>query len=290
MSMAVLELQLLGPVEARVDGRAVPLGARKQRLVLAILALEANHQVPVDRLVDLVWPEEPPRTATHAVRVCVSALRAVLAATGATAGIATRGDGYLLAVDPSCVDVHRFRALVASAGEAAGDAERVALLDRALALWSGPALAGTAPPATQERLFAGLQEARMAAVEDRVDAQLRLGRHRDLVDELADLTGAYPLRERLAGQQMVALYRSGRAGDALSAYRRIRRDLAEQLGLDPGAGLQERHAAILRGEDPAPASTGEVSAAAAVPAELPATPAASSAAPPNWPPSTPWPP
>jgi DNA-binding SARP family transcriptional activator/tetratricopeptide (TPR) repeat protein len=272
MSMAVLELRLLGPVEARVDGRPVPLGARKQRLVLAILALEANRQVPVDRLVDLLWPEEPPRTAAHAVRVCVSGLRAVLAAAGDAAGIATRGEGYLLAVDPSSVDVHRFRTLVASAGDTAGDAERVALLDMALGLWSGPALGGTAPPATQERLCASLQEARMAAVEDRVDALLRLGRHRELVDELADLTAAHPLRERLAEQQMVALYRTGRPGDALAAYRRVRGDLAEQLGLDPGAGLQARHAAILRGEAPVPDPPGPAKAGVAVPAQLPTVP------------------
>jgi DNA-binding SARP family transcriptional activator/tetratricopeptide (TPR) repeat protein len=275
MPMAVLELRLLGPVEARVDGRPVPLGARKQRLVLAILALEANRQVPVDRLVDLLWPEGPPRTATHAVRVCVSGLRAALTTAGKAADIVTRGDGYLLAIEPSHVDVHRFRALVGSAREAHGDAERVALLDQALRLWSGPALAGTAPAATQERLCAGLEEARLCAVEDRVDAVLRLGRHRELVDGLADLTAAHPLRERLAEQQMVALYRSGRPGDALAAYRRVRHDLAEQLGLDPEAGLRALHAAILRGEDPAVPAPGSpapatAGAAATAPAQLPA--------------------
>ncbi len=274
MPMAVPELRLLGPVEARADGRPIPLGARKQRLVLAILALEANRQVPVERLVDLVWPDGAPRTATHAVRVCVSGLRTALAAAGTAIDIATRGSGYLLAIDPSHVDVHRFRALVASAREAAGDAARVTLLDRALDLWSGPALAGTAPAATQERLCAGLEEARLAAVEDRLDALLRLGRHRDLVDELADLVADYPLRERLAGQQMLALYRSGRPGDALAAYRRVRHDLVEQLGLDPGAALQTLQAAILRGADPVPVAAAPVAAGAGtsgpVPAQLPA--------------------
>src|SRR5690242_9259768 len=138
--MAELELRLLGPVEARVAGRPVPLGARKQRLVLAILALEANRQVPVERLVDLVWPDEPPRTATHAVRVCVSGLRAALSGALRAAGgldILTRGTGYLLAVDPSTVDAHRFRALVATARDAADDARRLAALEEALALWTG---------------------------------------------------------------------------------------------------------------------------------------------------------
>ena len=271
-SRAELELRLLGPVEARVDGRPVPLGPRKQRLVLAILALEANRQVPVERLVDLVWPDEPPRTATHAVRVCVSGLRAALAGTLRAAGgldIQTRGTGYLLAVNPSIVDVHRFRALVGAAREAADDTRRLALLEQALALWTGPALAGTAPPETQERLCAGLEEARLAAVEDRVDALLRLGRHRELLDELADLVAAQPLRERLAGQQMLALYRSGRAGDALAAYRRVRADLAEQLGLDPDAALQRLQAAILRDEDPS-APDAAPAAAVVVPAQLPA--------------------
>ncbi len=274
--MAELELRLLGPVEARVDGRPVPLGTRKQRLVLAILALEANRQVPMERLVDLVWPDGPPRTATHAVRVCVSGLRAVLAGAGAGVDIVTRGTGYLLAADPSTVDAHRFRSLLSQARDAPGDADRVALLDGALALWTGQPLAGAAPPATAQRLCAGLEEARLTAVEDRLDALLRLGRHREQVDELADLVSRYPLRERLAGQQMLALYRSGRAGDALAAYRRLRADLAEQLGLDPDAALQRLEVAILRDEDPLPAPppaalavAAPTAAVVAVPAQLP---------------------
>jgi DNA-binding SARP family transcriptional activator/tetratricopeptide (TPR) repeat protein len=266
--MATLELRLLGTVEARVDGRPVPLGPRKQRLVLAILALEANRQVPVERLVDLVWPDGPPRTATHAVRVCVSGLRAAL--TGTDADIATRGTGYLLVIDPSVVDAHRFRELAARARESATDAHRLALLDEALGLWSGPALDGAASRAIQERLCAGIEDARLAAVEDRADALLRLGRHRDLVDELTGLVAAHPLRERLAGHQMLALYRSGRTGDALAAYHRIRTDLAEQLGLDPDGALQRLQTAILRGEN-----------SAASPPATHATPAGGP--PPAWP-------
>jgi DNA-binding SARP family transcriptional activator/tetratricopeptide (TPR) repeat protein len=274
-AMATLELRLLGTVEARVDGRTAPLGPRKQRLVLAILALEANRQVPVERLVDLVWPDGPPRTATHAVRVCVSGLRAALA--GTEADIQTRGTGYLFVIDPSAVDAHRFRELAARARESATEAHRVALLDEALGLWSGPALDGAAPPATRERLCAGLEDARLAAVEDRADALLRLGRHGELVDELTNLVAAHPLRERLAGQQMLALYRGGRTGDALTAYQRIRSDLAEQLGLDPDGALQRLQAAILRGEDPAPSPpvadatpTAGPPPARPIPAQLPA--------------------
>ena len=248
-----VELRLLGSVQARVDGHSIALGARKQRLVLAILALEAGHQVPMERLVDLIWPDGPTATATHAVRVCVSGLRAAFAG---EVDIPAQGTGYLLTIEPTCVDAHRFRALLAAARAAPTDPERVALLDRALGLWSGPALGGTAPPVTRERLCAGLEEARLAALEDRVDAQLRLGRHREMADELADLTAAHPLRERLAGQQMVALHRSGRSGDALAAYRRVRHDLAEQLGLDPGAALQRLEVAILRDDDPLPTADG----------------------------------
>jgi DNA-binding SARP family transcriptional activator len=246
-----VELRLLGSVQARIDGRAIALGARKQRLVLAILALEAGHQVPVERLVALVWPDGPTPTATHAVRVCVSGLRAAL---GPTVEIVTEGNGYRLATDPSTVDAYQFRTLLSAARSVPDDAARVALLDQALGLWSGPALAGTASSRIRERLCAGLEEARLTAIEDRVDALLRLGRLRDLVDELADLTSAHPLRERLAGQQMLALYRSGRQGDALAAYRRFRHDLAEQLGLDPGTVLQGFELAILRDEDPQPAA------------------------------------
>ncbi len=260
--MAV-EVRLLGPVQALVDGRPVDLGARKQRLVFAILALEAGHLVPVERLVDLVWPDGATRTAAHAVRVSVSGLRAAF---GGAVDIVTRGTGYLLAVDPSTVDAHRFRALLAAARQAGSDAARVALLDDALALWTGPALEGAAPPATRDRLCAGLAEARLGAVEDRVDALLRLGRHGELVDELADLTAAHPLRERLAGQQMLVLYRNGRPADALAAYRRIREELAEQLGLDPGTELRRYEVAILRDEDPLPLSPVQR------PAQLPADP------------------
>ena len=269
ITLVTVELRLLGSVEAHVDGRPIALGPRKQRFVLAILALEAAHQVPMERLVDLIWPDGPTPSATHAVRVCVSGLRAAF--TGAV-DILAQGSGYLLAVDPTTVDAHRFRALLAAARVASSDTERLGLLDRALGLWSGPALGGTAPPATRERLCAGLEEARLAAIEDRVDAQLRLDRHRELVDELADLTSTYPLRERLAGQQMVALYRSGRSGDALAAYRRVRHDLAEHLGLDPGAALQRLEVAILRDDVQLPTVDGGGSALVQAPVQATSAP------------------
>jgi DNA-binding SARP family transcriptional activator/tetratricopeptide (TPR) repeat protein len=262
-----LKLRLLGPVEAWAGGREIGLGPRKQRLVLAVLALEVNRPVGVARLVDLAWPEDPPRTATHAIRVCVSALRAAFRDV-AGIDIELQGSGYALVTDPMTIDVHCFRSLLAQARGVGDDTARAALLDRALDLWSGPALAGAASPETQQRLCAGLEDTRLGALEDRLDAQLRLGRHHELAGELAGLVTVHPLRERLAGQLMLALYRDGRSGDALDAFRRYREHLAEELGLDAGAPLRQLELAILRNDEatltPAPAA-----AAGPVPAQLP---------------------
>ena len=268
-----VRIRLLGPVGAWDGQRAIALGPRKQRLVFAVLALEAGRAVDVARLVDLAWPEEPPRTAQHAIQVCVSGLRSALrGADGLDVRLA--GSGYLLAADRSVIDAHRFRSLLArargAAGDAAGDEARVALLDEALALWSGAALAGTATPAVAERLCAGLEEARLGALEDRLDALLRLGRHRDVLEELRGLVAANPLRERLAGQLMTALYRDGRAAEALDGFRRYRQRLAEDLGLDAGPALRDLELAILRNEAPpepgGPRSEAKVSVPSSVPA------------------------
>jgi DNA-binding SARP family transcriptional activator/Tfp pilus assembly protein PilF len=245
--MAV-EFRLLGPVEAWSQGQRIELGPRQQRLLLAILALEVNRLVPVDRLVELIWPVRPPRTARHAVQVMVSGLRAVLARAGEDTAVELAGDGssYGLRADPRCVDAHRFRYLVDQARTVDRGLERVARLDEALALWIGPALAGTGTPDLCDRLCGGLEEARLAAVEDRVDARLSLSAHREVLDELTGLVAAFPLRERLVGQLMLALYRCGRAGEALEVYRQARERLSDELGLDPGADLRDLELAILR--------------------------------------------
>ncbi len=274
-----VRIRLLGPVAAWDGQRAIALGPRKQRLVFAVLALEAGRAVDVARLVDLAWPEDPPRTAQHAIQVCVSGLRSALRGAGGL-DIRLAGSGYLLAADRSAIDAHRFRSLLAQARGAtrdvAGDEARVALLDEALALWSGAALAGTATPSVAERLCAGLEEARLGALEDRLDALLRLGLHREVLGELQGLVAVNPLRERLAGQLMTALHRDGRAAEALDGFRRYRRRLAEDLGLDPGPALRDLELAILRNEtppEPGGASTAEAPAprapGAPVPAQLP---------------------
>ena len=277
-----MQFRLLGSVEAWHDGRRVPLGPRKQRFVLAVLALEANRLVPVDRLVELAWPDSPPRSARHAIQVCVSRLRAVLAqaaqeAQAAQAAVlATEGSGYVLRTDPMRVDAHRFRSLVAQARDAGTDEQAAAVFREALGLWRGPPLAGTAPEEVRARLCRGLDEARLVAVEDWIDAELRLGHHRALLDQLAELSASNPLRERLIGQFMLALHRSGRTADALEVSRHTRSRLVDELGLDPGPQLQRLESAILR-RDPTLDPTGQEPALArrrptppASPAQLPA--------------------
>src|SRR5262249_20875998 len=157
------------------------LGPRQRRLVLAILGCEVNRLVPVQRLVELVWPWSVPRSAVHAIHVNVSGLRQVLAAADNQTTLEAHGTGYLLRADPQSIDVHRFTALLTRARQADDNPGRVALIDEALALWRGPMLADIAPDTTRDRLGAGLAEARLVAVEDRLDALLRLGRHGDVV-------------------------------------------------------------------------------------------------------------
>ena len=271
LSVAELRLRLLGTVESRAGDTVLLLGPRQQRFLLAVLALEVNRPVPVERLVDLLWPSAPPRTAGHAIQVYISGLRAAFARHDGLE-IHTEGPSYRLVADPMTIDVHRFRSVLNDAAEADRDDARIALLDEALALWTGPPLYGVASPEIGERLGAGLIEARLNAVEDRIDARLRLGRHRELIDELTGLVAAEPHRERLVGQLMLALYRCGRPADALGVARATRQLFAEQLGLDPGPPLQRLELAIMR-QDPALLWSEPVRAAAAygtVPAQLPA--------------------
>ncbi|HEU4421674.1 MAG TPA: BTAD domain-containing putative transcriptional regulator [Pilimelia sp.] len=246
-----MELRLLGPVQAWTRGEQVRLGSRRERLVLAILALEANHLVPVERLIDLSWPDGPPRSARACIQTDVHRLRAVLGTIGAGeygVRVASEKPGYVLRMDPMRIDAHRFIALVDRARAAADDAARTALLDEALGLWRGPALAGAADGETRVRLCNRLDEVRAVAVEDRIDARLRLGEHNDVLGELADLVQRYPLRERLAALLMRAQQRGGRPADALRTYQEIRRRLADELGLDPGTELQRLHQEVLRGD------------------------------------------
>jgi ABC-2 type transport system ATP-binding protein len=206
-----------------------------------------NQPVTVDRLVDLIWLDTPPRTARHAVQVCVSRLRATLGETAdGTIRIITRGATYTLQADPMCIDVFRFRALVHDARDEPMDGAGVATLRRALALWHGPPLADVANPTDQ--LCRGLEEARLAAAEEWLDAELRLGRHSVVIDQLVELAAQHPDRQRLVALLMLALYRHGRAPEALRTYHLARVRLVDEFGLDPHVELQQLESAILRAD------------------------------------------
>jgi class 3 adenylate cyclase len=234
--MPALEVLLLGPLEARIDGLPVELRRPKQRALLALLALRAGEVVSVDRLVDELWGEAPPRSAVGSLQNLVSDLRKTL---GAEA-LVTRSPGYVLAVDREVVDAHRFERLVQ---KGQGDAEA---LREALALWRGQPLAELASEPFVQAEVARLEELRAGAREDLFDVELELGRHGQLVADLEVFVAEHPLRERPRGQLMLALYRSGRQADALEAYRNARETLVEELGLEPSSELQRLEQAILR--------------------------------------------
>ncbi|MGH3040356.1 MAG: AfsR/SARP family transcriptional regulator, partial [Gaiellaceae bacterium] len=243
-----MTFSLLGPLEARVDGEALPLGGARQRSLLALLLLHANETVSRERLIEGVWGAERPSTIGAALNVHLSKIRKLLAAAGTDATLVTELHGYVLRVDPERLDLHRFERLVREGRQAlvAGHAEEAAAtLDRALALWRGPPLAELALDASVDGALARFGELRLSGLEDRFEAELLLGRHTELVAELEEFVRAHPLREHARAQLMVALYRSGRQSEALQAYRDARMLLAEELGLDPGPELQRIEKAIL---------------------------------------------
>ncbi|MGZ4224465.1 MAG: BTAD domain-containing putative transcriptional regulator [Solirubrobacteraceae bacterium] len=250
-----MEFRVLGDLEVRHDGVAIPLGAHQQRAVLAILVLHAGEVVSADRLMDELWGDEPPARAAKTVQVYVSRLRKALSTAGATSAdlIVTRDHGYVLQVDPAQVDVRVFERLLDEGRQAHAECafERAAdVLAEGLALWRGPPLADFTFDPFAAREIARLKERHLEALELRIGADLELGRHGALVAELETLTAEHPLRERLRGQRMLALYRSGRQSEALELYAETRRLLVDELGIEPSAELRELHQAML-GQDPA---------------------------------------
>ena len=245
----MLEFRILGPLQVLDDDRTVELGGARQRAVLAILLLHRGETLSVDRIVDLVWGERSPATAVKTVQVYVSHLRRALVEDVLTT---TRG-GYALEVEPERIDALRFERLVEEGRAAlvAEAPERAAELLRAgLALWRGPPLADLAYEAFAQNAAAQLDERRLEALEARIEADLRLSRHAELVAELEGLVREHPVRERLRAQHMLALYRSGRQADALESFRDGRRSLIEELGIEPGRELRELEQAVLA-QDPA---------------------------------------
>jgi len=245
-----MEFRVLGPLEVTRAGRALRLGAARERSVLAILLLNANGVVAVDSVVDQLWPEAPPDSAVHAVHVSISRLRRVLD-DGGTRRIETRKPGYLVRVESGELDLHVFERLCREGRSLAaeGDPESAsALFAEASALWRGPALADLADEPFARAAAVHLAEARMEAVEGRIAADLELGRHARLVAELEEWVAVHPLRERLRAQLMRALYGCGRQADALAVFRQTRALLVDELGIEPGPELREVEASILAGD------------------------------------------
>jgi DNA-binding SARP family transcriptional activator len=251
-----MHFQILGPLEILVRGRPLPLTAAKQKALLAILLLHPNEVVSSDRLIDELWGSEPPGSAANALQVYVSQLRGLLEPQREkgepSAVLPALAGGYLLRVVPEALDAHRFEQGLSegiaarSAGDPAGGAER---LRRALALWAGTALADfTYEPFAQSEIVR-LEELRVVALEERIEADLELGGHAALVSELEGLVREHPLRERLRGELMLALYRCGRQVEALELYQESYRILNDELGISPGPELRELEQAILR-QDP----------------------------------------
>jgi len=255
--MVALEFRLLGRVEVRRDAQPVDVGGPKQRAVLASLLLRARRVVSVDQLIDDLWPEQPPARAAATVQVFVSQLRRALEperARGQAATIlVTASPGYLLDIEPNAVDAHAFAGLVVRGRQAlhAGDPELAAqVLLCAEDMVRGPALADVPVTPFVRSAAARLTELHLGAAEDRIDAELTLGRHTALVAELEQWVSRHPLRERLRAQLMLGLYRCGRQVEALATYRETRRVLHDELGLEPGSRLRELEQAVLR-QDPA---------------------------------------
>jgi DNA-binding SARP family transcriptional activator/streptogramin lyase len=255
-----MEFRILGPLEIYDESLgAIPIDAPKERTVVGVLLLHPNEPVSSDRLIDEVWGERPPATATKTLQTYVSHLRRTV---GADA-IETRPPGYVLHVGEDGLDAARFKQLTTEARDLAAKGEHEHAAARyadALALWRGPPLAGTSFESFAANEVERLAEERLSAQLDLIDCELASGRHAEVVPELEMLAGRYPLRERLHAQLMLALYRSGRQADALAVYHEARRRLTDELGLEPGSELRELQKAVLS-QDPslaAPAPNREV--------------------------------
>jgi DNA-binding SARP family transcriptional activator len=248
-----MEYRILGPVEVCLEGRPLPLGGAKQRALLAILLLNANRVVSTDRLVEALWGEHPPESAGHMLHVYVSRWRKAFQQAGSGGDVlVTLPPGYMLRVESGELDLLQFEDL-AERGRVAlaeGNAQDAAsMLREAAHLWRGPALADFTYEEFASVEIGRLEDGRWAAIEDRLEADLALGRHAEMIGELRALIAEQPLRERLRAHLMVALYRSGRQAEALKTYQDARRTLAEELGIDPSQELRRLENAILN-QDP----------------------------------------
>jgi predicted ATPase/DNA-binding SARP family transcriptional activator len=236
-----MEFRMLGPLEVREEGRPLPLGGGKRRILLGVLLLHPNEAVSSERLVDELWGARPPEAARKLVQGYVSGLRKVLGADR----LATRQPGYLVRLEAGELDLNEFERLSAAARAEREPWRAAERWREALELWRGPALADLRFEGFAGREAERLNELRLAALLERIEADLALGRHAELVGELEALVAEHPLQERLRGRLMLALYRSGRQAEALEVYRATRRLLAEELGLEPSAELQRLERLVL---------------------------------------------
>ena len=258
-----MEYLILGPLEVRNGEHTVRLGAAKQRALLGVLLLHANETVATLRLVDELWGEQPPATAEKLVQGYVHALRKQLG----PGILETQAPGYRLNVEPQSLDLLEFERLAEEARTAAV-AHSIELRRRALALWRGPPLADVTLEGPERHSLGRLSEQRLTTQIERIDAEVQLGRHAQVVGELEALVAEHPYQERAAALLMLALYRSGRQADALEVYRTVRGRLSDELGLQPGQELRDLEAAILRQDDALAAPTEvRLSPAAATPTE-----------------------
>jgi len=260
-----VQFHILGPLEVLERDAALALGGAKQRAVLAILLLHRGEVLSSERMIDELWGERPPATAAKTLQGYISHLRKALG----EGFLHTHGRGYQLTLAPDQVDVGQFERLAAEGRAALSDGDPATAAERlrqALGLWRGPALVDFAYEAFAQAEIARLEEARLAALEDRFDADLALGRHADVVGALEALIVEHPYRERLRAQLMLALYRCDRQADALQAYQNTRRALVEELGIEPGQRLRELEGAILA-QDPALGLTLRIQPAVPSPAE-----------------------
>lgn len=241
-----VEFRLLGSVEVVVDGRSVDVGPARQRVVLVALLIDANRVVPSSELVRRVWGDDPPPGSRETLYCYVSRLRRVFADIDGLY-IARRSGGYVIAADHAAIDLHRFGELVAQARSSSEDRYKVVRYEQALRLWHGEAFAALDSPWINH-VRIGLDAERRAVELDHNELKLLLGRHEDLLATLLVRMAQYPLDERLAGQLMLALFRSGQQAAALEAYRRIRDLLIDELGAEPVLELRRLHQAILYGD------------------------------------------
>jgi DNA-binding SARP family transcriptional activator len=245
-----MDVRILGPLEVSQSEEPLLLASARQRIILAILLLNANRVVPVSRLIDAVWGQDPPRTARGQLQICISAIRRSLSEIGATGAIVTRHPGYALQLTGGFFDAVTFERFLAD-GRGAIQEQRldaaVGAFREALSLWRGKALADIDSGLVQSAAHR-LDELRLVTTEELLSVELSLGRHHEVISELLELVACYPLRERFRAQLMIALSRAGRQAEALESYREARTMLADELGLEPSRELRELERDILRGE------------------------------------------